>query len=183
MSTDPETTRIVRSWLMTDEHESATHVVEGALAEIDAIPQRPSTPWLARRTPTMNKFVTIALGAAAVVVALLVGVQLLGSPSGGLGADPTPTATAERTQQPTPSPSAEAGLPQGPFVVSTVDDTMEITVAIAASGWIALPQFDAVTKDDDGLDPPESVGAALLAWAWPGGTEFNVYGDPCHWSR
>ncbi len=34
MSTDPETTRIVRSWLTTDEHESATGVVETALAEI-----------------------------------------------------------------------------------------------------------------------------------------------------
>jgi hypothetical protein len=38
-----------------------------------------------------------------------------------------------------------------------------------------------VSKDDDSLDPPQTVGAALLAWAWPAGTGFNVYGDPCQW--
>ena len=32
------------------------------------------------------------------------------------------------------------------------------------------------------LDPPETVGAALLAWAWPAGTGFYPYGDPCQWS-
>lgn len=27
-----------------------------------------------------------------------------------------------------------------------------------------------------------AVGAALLAWAWPAGTGFTVYRDPCQWS-
>ena len=59
---------------------------------------------------------------------------------------------------------------------------MQTTVNIASSGWSALAGLDALSKDDDGLDPPETVGAALLAWAWPAGTGFYVYGDPCQWS-
>ena len=44
-------------------------------------------PW---RLPEMNKIVTIGLGAAAVVVALFVGAQLFGSPSGGRGQSAEP---------------------------------------------------------------------------------------------
>ena len=51
-------------------------------------------PW---RLPEMNKIVTIGLGAAAVVVAVFVGAQLFGSPSGGLGSQPT--ASAPRTDR------------------------------------------------------------------------------------
>ena len=50
-------------------------------------------PW---RLPEMNKIVTIGLGAAAVVVLLFVGSQLLGSPTGGLGSRPTRQPRADR---------------------------------------------------------------------------------------
>ena len=69
-----------------------------------------------------------------------------------------------------------------PFVVTNTDAPVQTTVTIASSGWVPMPGLDAISKDDDGLDSPETVGAALLAWAWPAGTGFNVYGDPCHWS-
>lgn len=186
MSTDRDTTRVVRSWLMTDEHESADRVLGAVLDRLDTTPQRRATWWPARRTPTMNKFVTIALGAAAVVVLLFVGSQFLAAPSNvgsGGEATPTPEATiAEPTAEPTPSASARTGLPEGPLVVTGADDPVQVTVTIAGSGWRPLPEFDAVDKSDDGLDPPVSVGAVLLAWAWPAGTEFNVYADPCHWT-
>ena len=138
----------------------------------------------------MNKFLAIGLGAAAVVVALFVGYQVFGSPNaniGGPGADPTPTATAEPTQDPTPSPSAEAGLPHGPFLITGEDGAVdggpvEITVDIASPGWDYLSAFDALGKNDDGLDSPETVGAVFAGWSFPVGTGFNVYGDPCHWS-
>ena len=45
-------------------------------------------PW---RIPEMNKFLAIGLGAAAVVLAVFVGAQFFGSPSGGLGSQPTAT--------------------------------------------------------------------------------------------
>jgi hypothetical protein len=181
MSTERDVTRIVRSWLRTDEHESADRVLDAVLDQLDTTPQR-RAGWPAWRTPTMNKFVTIGLGAAAVVVLLLVGSQLLGSPTtnlGGPGVEATPT--AEPTTEPTPSSSVWTGIPEGPFVVTGTDDPVQVTVNIASPGWFPLADFDAVSKDDDSLDPPETVGAALLAWAWPAGTGINVYGDPCQW--
>jgi len=55
-------------------------------------------PW---RFPDMNKLVPIGLGAAAVVVAIFIGIQLLGPPaSGGVGGAPSATPTA--TPSPTP---------------------------------------------------------------------------------
>lgn len=64
----------------------------------------------------MNKIVTIGLGAAAVVLTLVVGAQFFGSPGGGFGfqpsdspkptATPAPTATADPTASPPASPPA-----------------------------------------------------------------------------
>lgn len=137
----------------------------------------------------MNRIVGFGLAAAAVVAVVLIGAQLLGSPGGGLGGpgdEPTPTPEAS-VAEPSVAPSvseptsAAEGIPEGPFVVTSTDDPVQITVNIASPGWDPLSEFDAVSKDDDGLDPPESAGAALLAWAWPAGTGINVYGDPCQW--
>jgi hypothetical protein len=130
----------------------------------------------------MNRFVTIGLGAAAVVVAILVGAQLLrpSSDGNGIGNQPSPSATPVPTPESTPSPSAEANQPE-PFVVTGDAAHVQVTV-LATRGWSSLAGLDAVTKNDDGLDPPQSVGAALLAWSWPVGTGFDVYGDPCQWT-
>ena len=48
MSTERDVTRIVRSWLRTDEHESADRVLDTVLDLLDATPQRRSW-WPARR--------------------------------------------------------------------------------------------------------------------------------------
>jgi len=141
-------------------------------------------PW---RTPIMNKLVTYGLGAAAVVVLIFAGSQFFGWGGGLFGAEPTPTATPEATLEATPSPSAWAGLPAGPFLITGDDGpkdggSVQVTVGIASSRWQPYSDFDAVIKNDDGLDPPESVGVALLAWAFPADTGFNVYGDPCPWT-
>ena len=52
MSTDRDTTRIVRSWLQTDEYESADRVLDAVLDQLDTTPQRRATWWPARRLPT-----------------------------------------------------------------------------------------------------------------------------------
>ena len=52
----------------------------------------------------MNKIVTIGLGAAAVVVALFVGAQLFGSPSGGIGGAPAGCASRPPPSRP-PAPN------------------------------------------------------------------------------
>jgi hypothetical protein len=136
-------------------------------------------PW---RVPDMNKFVAIGLGAAAVVVAVFIGSNLLGSSGPPPGGGPSDSAAPSQAQPSEPAPSSWTGLPEGPFVATSTDDPVQVTVSIASPGWTALSEYDAVGKNDDGLDAPETVGVVLIAWSWPAGTGFNVYGDRCHWS-
>ena len=109
MSTDRDITRIVRSWLRTDEHESADRVMDAVLDALDTTPQRRATWWPARRLPAMNTFARLGIAAAIVAVAALLGLNYLVAPNvGGPGlGDPSPTLTpspaAARTPSPTPS--------------------------------------------------------------------------------
>ena len=172
-SRDPDS--LIHAFIREGEDELHDQVYDAVRAAIEQKRQRVIFgPW---RTPSMNKFVTIGLGAAAVVVAVVVGAQLIGSPDGGFGTGPTAIPTTEPTLEATPSAVAPV-----PVVVTGPDSPVQVTVSPASSGWAPLPGVDALSKSDDGLDPPESVGAALIAWAWPVGTGFNVYGDPCQWS-
>src|SRR6266511_5348941 len=96
-TTDRDVNRAIRSWLHEDRHEDVSRVAGAVLDHVETIPQRRAA-WLAWRTPTMNKFVTIGLGAAAVVVlSIFIGSQVLGSPVGigGPGDEPTPTPSIE----------------------------------------------------------------------------------------
>jgi hypothetical protein len=141
-------------------------------------------PW---RLPEMNKIVTIALGAAAaVVLALLIGSQLLESPGGlgGPGTEPTPSPEATASPAPSaaqPTSTPEAGLPEGPFELAgdgASDRAPRITVAIPASGWSYAAEPGALIKGDEVNNLPES---AILVYSEAAGTAFYVYGDPCRW--
>ena len=176
-SRDPD--RLIVAFLHEGEDELQDQVYDAVRERIEQTRQRVVIgPW---RTPIMNRTVGFGLVAVALVAAVFVGAQLLGSPSGAPGSDPTPSASPDPTPEATPSPSAEAGFPR-PLVVTNTDSPVLVTVSAASSGWVPLPGLDAISKADDGLDPPETVGAALVAWAWPAGTGFQVYGDPCQWS-
>ena len=171
--------RQIHAFLMEGQTELADQVYDAVRASIEQTPQRVVIgPW---RTPIMNKIVGFGLAAAAVVAAVFIGFQLLGSPTGGgQGSGATASPKASATPEPTPTPSAEAEVRQ--VVITNTDAPVQTTVDVASSGWSALPGLDAIAKNDDGLDSPESIGVALLAWAWPAGTGFYVYGDPCQWS-
>ena len=166
---DPD--RLIHRFLLEGEEQLEDQVYDAVRARIEHKRQRVVIgPW---RTSVMNKFVGFGLAAAAVIAVVLIGYQLLPLPGAGLGSGATasPSATAE----PTPEPS--------PFVVTnTAAAPVRTTVSLASSGWVPLPGVDAISKHDDGLDAPDSVGAAFLAWAWPAGTAFDVYADPCHWA-
>ena len=177
---------MIRAFLLEGDEELHDQVYDAVRAGIDQRRQRVVIgPW---RMPIMNRIVGFGAAAAAVVAIVLIGAQLLGTPSGGIGEpgdDPTATPEAsvpEATPEPTPSATSWSGIPPGPHVLTGPDDPVQVTVDVAAPGWAGMSQFDAVSKDDDSLDPPDSVGVALLAWAWPAGTGFQVYGDPCQWS-
>jgi hypothetical protein len=180
-SRDPD--RMVRAFLDEGEDQLQDRVYDSVRAAIEHRGQRVVIgPW---RIPTMNRIAGFGLAAAAVVAAVLIGTQLLASPGGGVGGPgDEPSETPESSvADPTPEPTAVwTGIPEGPFVVTGPDDPVQVTVTMASPGWRQLSEFDAVDKADDGLDAPEYAGAALLAWGWPAGTGFSVYGDSCQWS-
>ena len=64
MTADLDTTRIVRSWLRTDEHESADRVLDTVLARLDATPQHRSL-WPVRRIADVNANVKLLIAAVA----------------------------------------------------------------------------------------------------------------------
>jgi hypothetical protein len=173
---DPD--RLIHDFVLEGAERLHDQVYDAVRAEIERRPQRVVIgPW---RMPTLNKLVPIGLGAVAVVAVLAFGSRLFGSPSntvGGPAAGPTPTPTPSVAA---PSPSSDGSLPVGPFTIvdnGSPDSPLEITVTIPSPGWTSIPDFGGLIKGEDG-DPPES---AMLAWSWPVGTGFSVYGDPCHW--
>jgi hypothetical protein len=175
---DPD--RLIHAFLLEGAEQLQDQVYDVVRAEIDHKRQRVVIgPW---RVPTVSKLVPIGLGAAALIAVLFFGSRFIGSPDasvGGPSSDPSPT----------PQPSAAAAtsapggfLPEGPFLISdpAVSDAGPLTtVTIPSTGWTHQRQFALVEKGDEVANLPE---AALVAWSWPAGTEFYVYGDPCRWS-
>lgn len=105
MSTDRDTARIVRSWLRTDEHESADRVLQAVLDALDTTPQRRATWWPAGRITTMNTLAKLGLASAILVVTAFLGSQLLRAPAVG---EPSPSAAPV---DPSPSALPALGLP------------------------------------------------------------------------
>lgn len=98
MSTDQDTTRIVRSWLKTDEHESADRVLDAALVEIDTTRQRRARHWPARRLPNMNNIAKLGFSVAVIAVAALIGFMVIGGGNIGGPGIPDPS-SSERAGQ------------------------------------------------------------------------------------
>lgn len=176
-TSDRDVNRAIRSWLHKDRHEDASRVAGAVLDQADTIPQRRSTWWPARRTPTMNKIVPIGLAAAAVVAAVFIGVQLFGSRDGGTGGQPSPIPTVE----PTPEPTPVGLLPEGPFIIlngqleGQSDTLPPLTVTIPAADWYGEAGGGILLKNDM-HGPPTGSGMIVFTQE-----EFIVYGDACHW--
>ena len=98
MSQERDVTRLVRSWIREDQHESADRILGVVLDRLDTTPQRRSW-WPAWRSNRMNTYAKLIVAAAAVLVVAFAGFQLLPR-SGGVGGEPT--------LAPSPSPSVLA---------------------------------------------------------------------------
>ena len=181
MSTDRDTTRIVRSWLDEGVTQLPDRVLDAVLDQVPATPQR-RTVWFARRTPIMNRIVAVGLGAVAVVALLLIGSRLLGPPNNVGAGDPTPTPEATAESSVAASPTPAGGIREGPFALT--DGTLDgdgpggvpATVTISAPGWYGEPNEGILVKNDN-ADPPDGAG---MIGPWYG--DLYVYGDPCQWS-
>ncbi|HUF06566.1 MAG TPA: hypothetical protein VMP86_04155 [Candidatus Binatia bacterium] len=181
MSVDPETTRIVRSWLDEGVTQLPDRVLDAVLDRVPATRQRRATWWPARRNEPMNTMLKFGLAAAVVVVAALIGINYLGTSNvGGPGIDnstPTPEATA--TPEATPTPAHEGLLPEGPHVLSDGEEIdgalmMPITVTVPPD-WYGEPGGGFIIKNDNAGAP---AGAGMIVFVG----DLYVYGDPCDWS-
>ena len=175
MRTEPETTRIVRSWLTEGRTALPDHILDAVLAELPATHQRRPL-WSSRRIDDMNAFAKFAMAAAAVVVVAIVGINLLpgndgvgGDPGVSLSTSPAPSASLSPTATPSPSPSALEFFPDGTVSVgrhSMVRSGKTFTLDMP-TGWTAHDGFRIYTQAGQ---------AAFIFWS---DAPTNVYADPC----
>lgn len=162
---DPD--RLINAFLMEGQTNLADPVYDAVRATIEHKRQRVVIgPW--RLPNDMNKFVALGLGAAAVVVALVVGMQFLPTAPGGVGAAPS----ASPSPTPAPTPLATAAAPS----------------ASAASGPTPPPLSASFTSTQHGisLSYPEGWTARAATEPWmdrPGVPQFlhpgfDVLQDP-----
>ena len=114
MSQERDVTRLFRSWIREDQHESADQVLGAVLDRLDTTPQLRSW-WPARRSNRMNGFAKLLAAAAAVLLVAVVGYQFLPA-QGGVGGEPTIA--------PSPSPSL---LARGTFTAQGITAELDAT--------------------------------------------------------
>lgn len=171
MSTEQQTTRIVRSWLEEGVTALPDRVLDAVLDQVPATPQRRFI-WPARRAYPMTNRVGVLLAVAAVLVVAVVGWQVLPSLSVSPGAT-TPRSTPSQAPSPAPSPAPSAllGFPApGPLDgrQSMTRSGIRMSVDVSSIGWRSHTNGFKFTKDFE--------VAAIIFWtAAPDG----VYEDPC----
>jgi hypothetical protein len=116
MSTDRDTTRVVRSWLDEGVTRLPDRVLDAVLDQIPTTPQRRHW-WSAWRLDQMNIYAKLIAGVAAVLVVAFVGYQFLPG-NGGFGGQPTPG--------PSPTPTL---LARGTFTAQGINTTLDATGA------------------------------------------------------
>ena len=177
MSTDRDTTRIVRSWLRSTQIQaSADRVLDGLVVGLDTTPQHRATWWPVRRLPEMNNTVKFTIAAAVVAVAAI-GLTYFIAPNVG-GPIPTPDPTAVPTSAPESSaaalPAAGSTLRAGTYVAAPFEepnDVIRFTVTVP-DGWVPVPGQSGVVPAT-GTEGPEGMGLVF--------TMVNaLYSDPCH---
>ena len=152
---DREVNRVIRSWLHEDRQEDVSRIAGVVLYQLDTTPQRRITWWPARRTPDMNKFLAIGLGAAAVVAVLLIGSNLLGSgtnPPGG-----APSDSVSPSQAPSePAPSAWT-------VQSVLAPSLTVTVLFGSAVPVKVGVFSFVVAFGAGLVMVGAVAGGVMS--------------------
>lgn len=156
-----------------EEYEGSTPMPEDVRtairAQLPSINQRPAW-WPARRFVEMNNTAKLALAAAAVVVAAILGIQFLGAGQnvGGpdLGDPNSPATTPSLTPRPLP---ADGELEPGVYSVTRPDWTPVPFSFTVPAGWANRIGF--ITKHAGETDE-----VMLTPWV-----VTHVYADACQW--
>ncbi len=165
MSTDRETTRIVRSWLEDGVTALPDRILDSVLDQVPATHQRRATWWPMRRPFEMNKMLAFSAAAAAIAIVAIVGIGLLGPAVLNFGAP-------EETPIVTPTPEAQVlqvGA-QGPGTFMTTpggdnpDENPPRITFDMPEGWSAIQPFFIGSESDGNL-----------FFLQPSG----LYSDPC----
>jgi hypothetical protein len=175
MSSDRDTTRIVRSWLVDGATALPDRVLDAVLDQLPATHQRRAIWWPARRIPLMNTAAKFGLAAAVVVVAALLGYSYFVAPNvGGPGLDdlsPAPT--------PTPAPASFTEFPgggtelePGTYLIDYGTPVL-VTITVPAEPYETYPSPWYKAMYDWG--PWHQSNAARIGF----GDVENVFVDPC----
>jgi hypothetical protein len=200
MTTERDTTQLVRAWLREDDHRSAVNVVDAALAVVERTPQR-RVWWrigpLGRIGATGGRWVLSA--AAAVVVVAVVAVLVLPNrapsvTSPGLSSSPSPSASPSPFVSaspspplaPTPSPTeppkgASIGPSAAPFFppdgtlpagrIYPTRAGLSFSIDLATNDWVSAQGFE-IRRGPLAT----ANGIDILLWDT---SPTNTYADPC----
>lgn len=179
MRTEPETARIVRSWLKEGRTALPDHILDAVLAELPATHQRRS-PWPSRRIDDMNAYAKLAMAAAAVVVVAIVGYNLLPGSSGvggGPVVSPSPSTSVSPSPKTTPGPSPRDLTPRDLtfFPDGVIEPGRHSIIRSGKSFSLDMPR--GWTSHLGFRIFAQSGQAAFIFWTE--GTPTNVYADPC----
>jgi hypothetical protein len=159
----------IADWLEEDPHAAPDQALDVVLAAFPSINQRHAArvPW---RFGPMNGFLRLGLVAAAVIIAAVGGLYLLGGRSGpNVGASPTPTATAqtEASVPPSPSPVTTRSATTASFTSPVYGYTIEHPIAFqptpATEIWVDGVVANAEPWVDRFFSPASFVGIASQA--------------------
>jgi hypothetical protein len=172
MSTDRDTTRIVRSWLDEGITVLPDRVLDAVLGQLPATPQR-RTIWLARRFFSMSKTMRVGVAAVAIAAAVL-GVALFVRGNASVGPPPaTPTLTAIPSAVPAPLSFGERSLDPGSYTLADgfpVDISFEVPAGFVSCS--SNPNAQAVCGQPSDANPM-GRGVNFLVID-------NVVADPCN---
>jgi hypothetical protein len=165
---DPD--RLIGAFLAEGRTELPDRTYDEVRERIDQTRQRVVIgPW---REPHMPVFARVALAAAAVLIAAVVGVNLLGGGGPPVGG-PDPSPSASPVSSPIAVPPEGGDLEPGTYVMEAGALSPVHTTLTLPPDWEVMPGgifFKGATGAGDAPD------AALAFW-----TVENVYGDVCRW--
>jgi hypothetical protein len=159
----------IAAWLQAEAPDRAPERLLTASRDRIRMTKQRRAWWPARRVPTMNGALKLAIAAVAVVVVAVVGINLLPRQTGIGGPGPSPS--------PTPSTVNAVGS-FAPGTTYTIDDPCcvgpsRMTFTVPATGWSAFdPVFVGKNVAGGGDVFDLYFGPHLVA---------NVYTGGCHW--